>query len=283
VHLSDISAWARSNGLLILLFVFGTALIARFVHWVAGRYIARIDAEARRRLEAGMVPSEDLGHLHSLVQAGEWLAVGVLYFVAFLLVMSKFDLPLTSLVAPATAIGAAIGFGAQRIVQDLLAGFFMFTERQYVFGDVVQIGQVGATTGVTGTVEEVTLRTTKLRTVQGDLVIIPNGQVNQVVNRSRDWARVIIDVPVAIDQDIERATEVMRGEVSALAGDPEWRKQLLDDPVVAGVESIDAGFLKLRVSARTLPAARADVGRELRRRIAQGLREAGIKTTAPLQ
>jgi small-conductance mechanosensitive channel len=126
------------------------------------------------------------------------------------------------------------------------------------------------------------LRTTRLRTVRGELVIVPNGAVQQVINRSRDWSRVIIDVPVSLDTDLDLATDVMRREAAAVAEDPEWSTVLLDAPVVAGVESIQAGYAQLRVTARTLPTRQADVGRELRRRIAQGLREAGVVSPASL-
>ena len=279
MHVGDITRWLRSNGLEIVMYAIGAALLGRLVHWTSRRYVGRLE---HRRAAAAVLADDDLRHLHSLAQALEWTVTGILYFVTALLVVARFQLPLTSLVAPATAIGAAIGFGAQKIVQDLLAGFFLFSERQFVFGDVVQISSsVGDTAGVTGTVEEVTLRTTKLRTVRGELVIIPNGQVQQVVNRSRDWSRVIIDVPIPIDQDVDRAIQVLAQQLEAAANDDEWREFLLDPPVVAGVESISAGSVQLRVTARTLPTKQVAVARELRRRIAQGLREAGIASVTP--
>jgi small conductance mechanosensitive channel len=278
MHFSDITHWLRGNGLEIVLFATGAALLARFIHWLSRRYVSRL--ERRRAATAEVMADDELRHLHTLAQAAEWTTLGVVYFVTALLIVSRFELPLTSLVAPATAIGAAIGFGAQRIVQDLLAGFFLFSERQYVYGDVVQISGVGDTTGISGTVEELTLRTTQLRTVRGELVIIPNGSVQQVVNRSRDWSRVIIDVPIPIDADLDRATAVLRQEAAAMAADPAWHTALLDQPVVAGVESIQAGSVLLRITARTVPTKQTDVARELRRRIAIGLREVGITSTA---
>jgi small conductance mechanosensitive channel len=92
--------------------------------------------------------------------------------------------------------GVALGFGAQRIVQDLLAGFFIITERQYGFGDVIRLAVVGIGEPRTGTVEDVTLRVTQMRTVDGEVVVTPNGQIVQVVNLSRDWARAVIDIPL---------------------------------------------------------------------------------------
>lgn len=113
------------------------------------------------------------------------------------LALDRLNVPITTLVAPATLIGAAIGFGAQRLVQDVLSGFFLLSERQFGYGDVVRVAPPGETVGISGAVEELTLRTTKLRTENGDLVIIPNGEVRQVTNRSKDWARIVLDIPLA--------------------------------------------------------------------------------------
>jgi small-conductance mechanosensitive channel len=279
MHISDVTRWLRSDGLQIVLFIVGAILAGRLVHWSTRRYVARLD-KRERLLEADtLMPDDQVRHLHTLALAAEWLAVGVVYIVAFLLIVTRFHLPLTSFVVPATAVGAAVGFGAQRVVQDILAGVFLFSERQYGFGDSVMIAPVGTTTGITGTVEEVTLRTTRLRTVQGELVIIPNGSIQQVVNRSRDWSRVLIDVPIPLDQDVDKALTVLRTVSSTMAEEEEWHKLLLEPPVVAGVESIQTAFVLLRISARTLPTKQVAVGRELRRRIAQGLREAGIAST----
>ena len=126
MHIGDITTWARGTGLEIVLLIVGAALAGRFVHWLSGRYVKRLERRAHRQPEDDVMPDDAAKHLRTLAQAAEWLAIGVLYFVAALFVLAKFQLPVTSLVVPATAIGAAIGFGAQRVVQDLLAGFFVF-------------------------------------------------------------------------------------------------------------------------------------------------------------
>ena len=103
---------------------------------------------------------------------------------------------MTSLVAPAAVAAVALGFGAQRIVQDILAGFFIITERQYGFGDLIRLSVPSLPDPAIGTVEDVALRVTTVRTADGEVVITPNGQITQVTNLSRDWARAVIDVPV---------------------------------------------------------------------------------------
>ena len=107
-------------------------------------------------------------------------------------------------------LGAALGFGAQQVVRELIAGTFIVLERQYGYGDVVHISAVGFTEGATGTIEEVALGTTRLRTLNGEVVIVPNGQIVQVTNLSRDWARAVVDVPLPVKVDVMRASELLR-------------------------------------------------------------------------
>jgi len=282
VHLDDISRWARGNGLEILLFAIGSVLVARFVHWVSGLYQARLYQTIRAQMDQGGVLPEHTKRARAMAQAAELAVTSVVYFVAALLILAKFGLPLSSLVPPATIIGVALGFGAQQIVADVLAGFFILSERQFGVGDLVQLAQPGQTTGVRGTVEEVTLRVTKLRTVQGELVFVPNSALRQVTNLSREWSRVVVDVPIPVSQDLDAATEVLREAVRELWDDPVRHDVLLGEPIVAGVENIEVDHLQLRVIARTLPGKQFDVGRALRLKIAIALQHAGIASAVPV-
>jgi small conductance mechanosensitive channel len=134
----------------------------------------------------------------------------------------------------------------------------------------------GQTTGITGTVEELTLRVTKLRTPQGELVVVPNSALRQVTNLSKDWSRAVIDIPVAVTEDLVEVTRLLKGVVASMAEDPDWSGLLLGDPVVAGVETIDVGYVQLRLIARTLPGRQFEVAREIRLRASVALRDAGI-------
>jgi len=276
--LSDIDGWVRSDLLLIVLYVVGAVLLARFVAWVSAKAIARIDAEATGG--DALVRSEAEKHRHAVAQVVTWVTIVLIYCVATVLVVQRFGVPLAGLVAPATVAGVALGFGAQRIVQDILAGFFLIAERQYGFGDVVRIAPLGSTTAVTGTVEEVTLRVTRLRSPNGEVVIVPNGQVVHVTNLSRDWARAVIDVPVPSTADISRVSEVLHDVGVASYADKALRPLLLDPPSVMGVESLAVDELQVRVVARTLPGRQFEVGRALRARIALAFQSEGI-TVAP--
>jgi moderate conductance mechanosensitive channel len=275
-NLSDLSHWARGNGLEILLLAIGSVLAARFVRWLSEHYQERLYRSVMEQIERGGVPSEQTKQARAFTQAAQIGVVALVYFVAAVLILSKFGLPLASIIPGATIVGVGLGFGAQQVVADLLAGFFLLSERQLGVGDVVQLAQPGQTTGVRGTVEELTLRVTKLRTVQGELVFVPNSALRQVTNLSREWSRVVVDVPIPVTQDLDRATDVLREASAAIWEDPTWHDALLGDPTVAGVETIEADHLLLRVIARTLPGKQFDVGHALRFRIAVSLQRAGI-------
>lgn len=272
--LSDFSRWARSDGLEIVLLVSGSVLLTRFATWFGAKTTTRIDNQDRD--SDALVRSEAAKHRHSVTQVVTWSALVLIYCITGVLVLARLGVPITSLVAPATIAGVALGFGAQRVVQDLLAGFFIITERQYGFGDLIRVSNLGATTGVTGTVEDVTLRVTNIRTVDGEVVIIPNGQINQVTNLSRDWARAVVDVPLPATADITRVNDILHAVGQAVYADESLRPLMLDAPTVMGVERIEVDSFSIRVVARTLPGKQFVISRALRARIAAALQSEGI-------
>jgi moderate conductance mechanosensitive channel len=274
--LDDFTAWARTDGLQIVLLAIGAVLLARFAHWLAAVYGRRAGA----RSDAGALAAVEQGRRRAAVtQAIERTAVAVLYFIVTMMILTRLGIPITTLVAPATVAGVALGFGAQRVVQDVLSGFFIISENQYGIGDIVQISAPGSTTGIAGTVEAVSLRTTQLRTVTGELVILPNGEARQVTNRSRDWRLVVVDAPIPLDADIDTATSALRSAAEALNEDEDIAALLLDEVSVSGVQSIELGYLQMRISARTTPDHAVEVGLALRRAAARALSDAGLSTS----
>jgi moderate conductance mechanosensitive channel len=281
VAVTDFNRWARSNGLEIILLITGSVLVARVSRWFGAQVTARIDANARE--QDALIRSEQAKHRHAVTEVATWTALVLIYSVTALLVLQRFGVPLTSLVAPATVAGVAVGFGAQRVVADLLSGFFLIAERQYGFGDVIRVSPPGTNTGVTGTVEDVTLRVTRLRTTSGELLMLPNGEIRQVTNLSRDWARAVIDVPVPAGTDIARATEILRTVCEDAFADEQLKPLLLDPPTVMGVESIEVDRVTIRLVARTQPGRQFEVGRELRVRVAVAFQEEGIIVPSGLE
>jgi small-conductance mechanosensitive channel len=249
-------------------------LLARFVSWLGARVTARIDDNFTGG--DALVRTEAAKHRHALAQVLTWAAIVMIYFVTGVMVVDRLGIPLTSLVAPATVAGVALGFGAQRVVQDILAGFFLIAERQYGFGDVIRIAPLGTAEGVTGTVEDLTLRITRMRSPDGEVIIVPNGQIVQVTNLSRDWARAVVDVPVPATVDVNLVNDLLRQVGQEAIEDERLKPLLLDAPSVMGVESLDVDGLKVRMVARTLPGKQFEVGRQLRVRIAMAFRKAGI-------
>ena len=278
--LNDVSGWVRGNLLVIVLLVLGAILLTRLAEWARGRIMEQIDAHATEADE--LVRSEAAKHRHVVAQVVTWAVLAVIYVVTAVLVIQHLGVPLAGLIAPAALLSAALGFGLQRFVQDIGAGLFITGERQYGFGDVVRIAVAGVTQPVTGTVEDVTLRVTRIRSVSGEVITTPNGQIVQVTNLSRDWARAVIDVPVPSYVDVSHVTDILHRVGEEAYNDERLRKMKLDPPTVMGVEKIEVDTFSVRMVARTLPGVQFDVGRELRARVASAFRYEGINVSADL-
>jgi moderate conductance mechanosensitive channel len=272
--LPDVSLWVRGSGLEILLIVVGVVLLTRFAAWFKTLVTSRIDAGDDE--SDALVRSEASKHRQALAQVLTWTALVIMYCVAGVQIIERFGVPTSGLVAPAAVVGVALGFGAQRLVQDLLAGFFIIAERQYGFGDLISMAGPWIPDRVIGTVEDVTLRVTKIRTANGEVIFTPNSQIAQLTNLSRDWARVVVDVPVPLSVDIGQVSEILRQVGRDVFADEELHPQLLDAPSVMGVQSIEVDQVHVRVVARTLPGRQFLVGLALRGRIAEALRSEGI-------
>jgi small-conductance mechanosensitive channel len=196
----------------------------------------------------------------------------IVYTMAVLLCLGELDVNLGPLIAGAGIVGVALGFGAQSMVRDFLAGIFIVLEDQYGVGDTVNLGDAS------GSVEKVTLRTTWLRDLDGTLWVVPNGEIRRVANRSQRWARAVLDVRVGADADLERAIDVARQATLASYGS-DRSGAMLAEPKVLGVESFLDGAAVLRVTVRTRPGAQYDVARRLRVALRRAFDEAGIAMT----
>ena len=272
----NIGEWILTRGLRIALLVIGGLLAARFINWSAHKITRRIDANFQE--SDALVRSESVKHRQAVASVISYVSIAVLGVVVAVEVTDILAIPVSSLVAPAAVLGAALGFGAQRIVQDLLAGFFIITEKQYGFGDLVSLTVNAIAKEATGTVEDVTLRVTKLRSSEGEMYTIPNGQIVKSLNLSKDWARAVIDIPVPVAADLSRVNEVLHGVSEQAMADERLNELLLDAPQLMGVESIELDTVNLRMVARTLPGKQFEVGRQLRVLVIAALTRAGIVT-----
>jgi small-conductance mechanosensitive channel len=202
-------------------------------------------------------------------------ATAAIFSIAGLMALNELGFDLAPLLASAGIAGVAIGFGAQTLVKDLIAGLFMLLEDQYGVGDVVDLGQAS------GTVESVGLRITTIRDGRGVLWYIRNGEIVRVGNRSQGWAVVMVDITVDFTQ-VDQASGVLREAAARMAEAPEWADDLIEPPEMLGVEQITIDGAMLRTQVKTPAEAQWRVGRELRRRLTEALASAGINSQVPV-
>ena len=199
----------------------------------------------------------------------------VIVATALAMVLGEVGIALGPLLASAGVVGLAIGFGAQSLVADYLSGLLIMVEDQYGVGDVVDLGEA------VGEVENVGLRLTQVRDINGGLWHIRNGEIQRVRNDSQDWARAVLDVSVAYESNLEKVYDVLERTGRELREDPEFGKFLLEDPSVWGVQSLDADGVVVRLAAKTVPLEQWGVTRELRRRVKTALDSSGIEIPFP--
>ncbi len=195
----------------------------------------------------------------------------VLVVITLLTVLAIFGVPMGPLIASAGVGGVALGFGAQSLVKDYLSGIFMLTEDQFGVGDLIKVGDL------TGTVQEVTLRVTKLRDPTGTVWYVRNGEVLTLGNVSQGFSTATIDIPVAIDEDPEKVQAVLRKAVGSMAEEPEWSTKLLENPNVLGVGSMSGGTMTMQISLKTGPDQQWGPTRAVRERAQRALAEAGVR------
>ncbi|WP_019630264.1 mechanosensitive ion channel family protein [Actinomadura atramentaria] len=185
-------------------------------------------------------------------------------------ILGNLGLNLAPIIASASVVGVAVGFGAQNIVKDFLAGLFMLLEDQYGVGDVIDVGTAK------GTVEAVSLRVTRMRDVNGIVWYVPNGEIKHVGNESQNWGRAVLDIPVDIAEDVEKVKDLLQSTADELAATPTWDELILEKPSVWGVQSLAGDALTIRVVLKTAPGKQAPVARELRERVKVAFDRAGV-------
>jgi small conductance mechanosensitive channel len=269
--------WFMTTGLEVVLLLLGALLVVRFVGWTVRRITRGIDAHFTEG--DALVRSEATKHRQTKAALISWVLIGVIWVIVALEIVNILSLPMNPLAGPAAVLGAGLGFGARGVIEDMLAGFLIIGEKQYGFGDLVQL-ELASTAVAEGTVEDVTLRVTRLRASDGEAYTIPNGKVVKTTNLSKDWARAVVDIPVPTSADLGRVNQVLHEVCETAYEDEALGKLLLDAPSVMGVESIQVDTVNLRMVARTLPGRQFEAGRELRALVVRALARAGIVTVA---
>ncbi len=278
----------------------GIAILLLVIVWFVGRAVIRgivvgiekgtpLDGRARRAMRKAKIKVAEPDTMELRLEGerrrqrantigrvlNSTLAV-VLVTVGVTTVLSMVGVPVGPLMASAGVVGVALGFGAQSLVKDVLSGVFMLLEDQYGVGDVVNLGEA------TGSVEEVGLRCTRLRSLDGTVWYVPNGEITRVGNMTRMWSRALVEVRFAYDTDIEAAREAMIDAVKAAqAGHEKVASSILGEPEVAGIESLEYNAVMLRLLVQTNPATQWDVQREVRHEMRRLFAERGIELAVP--
>ncbi|HEX2142093.1 MAG TPA: mechanosensitive ion channel family protein [Candidatus Limnocylindria bacterium] len=261
--------------------VAGIALLALVGVWasrVAIRAAVRHVLELRSPQDEGLMTGIDFERrVQTLQTLGVRVVAGVILTVAALMAISLFGVSIAPAIAGLGVVGIAVGLGAQTLIKDWLSGIFIVLENQYSVGDVVQIA------GVDGVVEDFSLRRTVLRNLDGTVHSVPNGNITVASNMTRGWARVNLDISVAYDTDIDRATRVIDRVGQALADDPEWRDRLIEAPSVQRVNALGDSAVALKILGQVRPAQQWAVAGELRKRILAAFAAEGIEIPYPHQ
>ncbi len=199
----------------------------------------------------------------------------VVFTVFGITAIAELGYPVGPLIASAGVVGVALGFGAQSLVKDFLSGIFMIFEDQYGVGDVVDLGEAG------GTVEAVGLRVTRVRDVEGTVWYVRNGEIIRVGNQSQNWARTVLDIPVALDQDLHRVQQVLRDVAHDLWDDEDYQGMIIEEPEVWGIQDLTPNWITVRVTLKTAPLEQWAIAREMRQRIKLRFDHEGIDFAHP--
>ena len=259
-----------------------TRLARRLIHRTARRIATSAEEGALGRVSqnavvGGAVPdparaSARMGALQNVLGSVVSTAIWV---IAGLVALGELNINLAPLIAGAGIVGVALGFGAQQVVRDYLSGLYIVTEDQFGPGDTIDLLDVG------GTVEAVSLRSTKVRDVDGVLWTVANGEILKVGNASKGWSRSKIDVAVAYGSDLRRAMDVIQAAADDLRADPEWRPDFLDPPEMWGVQQLAVDGVTIRLVVKVRPGRQYAVTRELQLRIKEALEAEGIEIPFP--
>lgn len=260
----------QGSDIISTFFVVVVALVVLgFLKRAIGRWENRIETQLRASEDQG--DRERGQRLVTISDVAQMLLSVVVWTVVVLTVMGIWGIPMTPFVAVGATVGIAVGFGAQDLVRDVIAGFLILVEDQFAIGDVVTIADVS------GAVESIKLRTTVLRDLEGNRHHVPNGQIKVASNLTSDFSRLVIDVPVSYDTNVDAAIAIITDEVNVLAASDGWRHRFLKEPEMLGVNKLDDSSVNIRVVMTLTTEDRWTVKREFLRRLKNRLDDEGIE------
>lgn len=260
--------WGSKAASILLILVLGYLGI-RLVRALASGLARALDDKGLVRIDARAQ------HRATIVRTVNRVGTLIIVVIVALTILAELGIPVAPLLASAGVAGVAVGLGAQSLIKDVLAGLFILLEDQFAIGDLVTIA------GVTGTVEEMSLRRTTVRDFNGTLYVVPNSEIKVVANASKDWSRVIVDVGVAYETDLGRAMAVLSEAGEAVASAPEFHADVLEPPQVMGVMNLADSWVTLRIAIKVKAGAQWAISRELRKQIKEAFEREGIDIPYP--
>jgi small conductance mechanosensitive channel len=286
--LAELARWVLDVPLKLLLIVVGAVVVSWLLRRMVKRSLRRLHAGGlrerlgvmRRGMPDALLETRETSvraeqRIQALTSVLRSVVTFSVWLIAAFLILAELGIDLGPLLAGAGVLGVALGFGSQSLVRDFLSGMFILVEDQFGVGDIVDLDSE-----TTGVVEAVTLRTTRLRSVDGTVWHVPNGEIRRVGNMSQHWSRSLLDLEVAYDTDLEHAKDVIKEVADKL-----WQeeKAILEEPEMWGVEQLAASGIVLRLVIKTTPSEQWRVGRELRQRIKAAFDAEGIEIPFPQQ
>jgi len=264
----NISHWLLTSGIRIAAIVIGSFIVIRIFRVLVQKSKDRFSPPEKVSLER-------MKRTETLARIVETTARVLVLIAAFLMVMKEVGIEIGPLLAGAGILGLAVSFGAQNLVRDVIAGFFILLENHMNVGDVVQVA------GVAGLVESMGLRVTVLRDLEGKVHIVPNGEIKVVTNMTKEWSRAVIEIGVAYKEDVDRVIDVLKRIGEELREDPEFSSMILEPMEVLGLDSFGESSVNIKVLFKTLPIKQWTVAREFRRRVKKVFDAEGIEIPFP--
>ena len=265
-----VSPWILSHGIKIILIVGGTYFLNRFLNHAIEKIVRTAVVSDKYLSKEAEEKRED-----TLIRIFTWSGKILILFVAILTILQEIGIPIAPILAGAGIIGIAVGFGGQYLIKDIISGFFFILENQYRVGDVVNFN------GTDGLVEDISLRMTTLRDLDGTVHHIPHGEITKVANLSKDFARINLNIGIAYAANLDQVIKIVNEVGDKLSQDPKWKEFIIKSPQFLRVEDFADSSVVIKILGETQPLKQWEVTGELRKRVKIAFDNEGIEIPFP--
>lgn len=265
-----VSPWILSHGIKIILIVGGTYFLNRFLNHAIEKIVRRAVVSDKYLSKEAEEKRED-----TLIRIFKWSGKIIILFVVILMILQEIGIPIAPILTGAGIIGIAVGFGGQYLIKDIISGFFFILENQYRVGDVVNFN------GTDGLVEDISLRMTTLRDLDGTVHHIPHGEITKVANLSKDFARINLNIGIAYAANLDQVIKIVNEVGDKLSQDPKWKEFIIKSPQFLRVEDFADSSVVIKILGETKPLKQWEVTGELRKRVKIAFDNEGIEIPFP--